>query len=261
MMRRVPLVMRRAGLKPVSVAASNRFSTQSAWASAVINHETLTSRTLARELKELDESMLHTRALKEAMKHFDSPVSVTATEFDMTTAKQHGNLYQKVLLLVNHVEASGPHDDRLSGRGSGQALDLARVTSTHCNEDTGLLPELVVLANLQRCVQTTIKGFPYHTPLEMNPVPWICHPMVQGHEDENDILRIDSGMHVPHSMVHSKADLLYRSKNFVEWLRSRPERVIVVSSHTTWLQAFSYTLNCSPTFFQHGEMRAIGISF
>jgi len=68
-------------------------------------------------------------------------------------------------------------------------------------------------------------------------------------------------------MLESKKDLLQRTDDFLDWIMSREERVIVVSSHLSWLQSFrGFTLQCEPEYqtsdaFKRGEMSAVAIRF
>ena len=69
-------------------------------------------------------------------------------------------------------------------------------------------------------------------------------------------------------LFESKIDLMNRTDAFLEWLKERDERVVVVSSHATWLQslcAFSLQYEDSDSknleMFKKGEMRSVGIKF
>ena len=69
-------------------------------------------------------------------------------------------------------------------------------------------------------------------------------------------------------LFESKIDLMNRTDAFLQWIKERDERVIVVSSHATWLQslcAFSLQYEDSESknleMFKKGEMRSIGIKF
>jgi hypothetical protein len=98
---------------------------------------------------------------------------ITAQEMDLVEAASKRNLYDKILLLVKHGEdesqlvgvggssKTGTNSDpSLTGRGVGQTLNVSRRVATFCNDDTGLLPELVVAAPLRRAVDTAMLVFP-----------------------------------------------------------------------------------------------------
>jgi hypothetical protein len=70
-------------------------------------------------------------------------------------------------------------------------------------------------------------------------------------------------------LFESKLDLMERTDEFLYWIKEREERVIVVSSHATWLQslcAFSLQYEpegrgLEPFLFKKGELRSVGIKF
>ena len=58
----------------------------------------------------------------------------------------------------------------------------------------------------------------------------------------------------------------HRAYNFLIWLRDRPEKEIVVSSHSAWLfSCFNAVLQCEDPdlaeWFQTGEMRSVEVEF
>jgi hypothetical protein len=207
-------------------------------------------------------------------------VCAESREMNLMEAADQLHNYDKILLLVSHAETRSEMDTRLSGRGAGQALSLSRMTASFCNKDTGLVPELIVLSNHQPVIQTAMKAFPYYTPLEIEAVPWISHPLLLDDEDEaeNDVLMLcdgddDNASTCSFSSSHSFAvstdnnkktkQLLDRSDDFLKWIQTRKEKVIVVSSQSSWLQAFGCSLGYSgaSNSFGYGEMRAVGVNF
>ena len=181
--------------------------------------------------------------------------AVTAHELDLVEAASKRNLYDKILLLVKHGEdesqlvvgssksKTGTNSDPgLTGRGVGQTLNVSRRVATFCNDETGLLPELVVAAPLRRAVDTAMLVFPNYTPESVRSIPWLCHPGltdVDEHDDSEtahgvpattvDMNHDETGPQtgIDASLVQSKQELLRRSDDFVEWLRNRDEQVVV----------------------------------
>lgn len=175
-----------------------------------------------------------------------------------------------------------PIDPLLTGKGVGQVLNLSRMTATLCNGKTSLVPELFVVSPLRRSVQTALLAFPYNTPQNNN--DWVCHgglmertsakadEIASAHALQSDFPGVDYDTHYQRGrysfydqpLEESKTDLLQRTDDFLNWLRGRMERVVVVSSHATWLQSFcGYTLGIKPglDMFRPGEMRAAAIKF
>jgi hypothetical protein len=155
--------------------------------------------------------------------------SIAAEEMNLVQAAERRLLYDKIILLVQHGEAltdnvetalpenhwasagtnassSSPawnssyynDPESLTGRGIGQSLNLSRRMAIFCNDETQLVPELVLVAPLKRVLQTTFLAFPYHTPHHaLRPTPWICHPLLavldnhhhhhQQHEEEDSV--------------------------------------------------------------------------
>ena len=173
-------------------------------------------------------------------------------------------------------------------QGVGQALNLSRRTATFCNEQTGLIPDLFVTSPLRRSIQAAILAFPYLGPHSVTSKPWMVHGnLMERSTSKSDVaLPLDAlqaecpgvdyseyQSHLQHSqsedgvftLEESKQELLSRTDNFLDWIRNRNERILVVSSHSTWLQSFcGYTLKSEPIgpdSFKAGEMRPIGIKF
>eukprot|EP00565_Helicotheca_tamesis_P009097 CAMPEP_0185728708 /NCGR_PEP_ID=MMETSP1171-20130828/4066_1 /TAXON_ID=374046 /ORGANISM="Helicotheca tamensis, Strain CCMP826" /LENGTH=300 /DNA_ID=CAMNT_0028397445 /DNA_START=323 /DNA_END=1225 /DNA_ORIENTATION=+ len=185
-----------------------------------------------------------------------------------------------------------PRDPLLSSKGVGQVLNISRASAEYCNEETGLVPELYVTSPLRRAIQSALLAFPTEAPGSVHNVPWICHGgcMERANGNLADLVSttdelehffpgldyslynqtVDSNMAnrlSGESLLESKMDLLQRTDDFLEWIKRREERVIVVSSHLSWLQSFlGFTLQHEPEYqttdaFKRGEMKAVGIKF
>ena len=66
------------------------------------------------------------------------------------------------------------------------------------------------------------------------------------------------------TLEDNKIDLLGRADDFLTWIKARDERVIAISSHSTWLQSFcGHTLKSKSVeeSFEAGDMQVVAIKF
>lgn len=214
---------------------------------------------------------------------------IAAEELDLVQAAERRQLFDKVLLLVKHGEEVAQVTDgveveedpeALSGRGIGQALSLSRRMAAFCNEDTHLTPELVLVAPLKKVLQTTFLAFPYETPYHsIRNIPWICHPQTLAQhtdlitpEEARELQIKYSGVDYtlmaqdqssPASGLSREAQLLQQADSLLDWMKTRDERVIVVSGEAESINAFGCRLNYEvghPAFCD-GELRAYGLHY
>lgn len=198
---------------------------------------------------------------------------VKAHGMDMVEAALTKQLYDKVLILVKHGQDESQidanprvNDPGLTARGIGQMHSLTRKVATFCNDETGLHPEVLVSAPLRRSIDTAKTTFNFYSPESIRSIPWLCHPDAKD-VDETERVTVNNAEDVQiggnESLVHAKQELLHRSDRFLEWLATREERVVVVSSQATWFQALGYSLHYdeAPTMLRNSEMRAIGLTF
>lgn len=210
--------------------------------------------------------------------------------FEREYAKKHGSSFQHA-----NDDENYPVDPMLTGKGCGQMLNVSNRTATFFNKETGLLPDLFVVSPLRRAIQSALIAFPTNSPLtSLTGTPWVCHPacmeQANGNKSEfvsspeeleemfpginfelfnQSLMRGDvynSKVKVP--LFESKIDLMNRTDAFLEWLKERDERVVVVSSHATWLQSLcAFSLRYEESngknleMFKKGEMRSVGIKF
>jgi broad specificity phosphatase PhoE len=220
------------------------------------------------------------------MRHGEAKHNVFERDF----AQKYGSTFEH----ANQHE-DYPVDPMLTGKGCGQMLNVSKRTATFFNKETGLQPDLFVVSPLRRAIQSALIAFPTDAPsISLRSAPWICHPacMEQANGNKSEFVSspdeleqifpgIDYGLFskslvagdicnskekIP--LFESKIDLINRTDAFLEWLRGREERVVVVSSHATWIQsllAFSLQYDKSNSnsleMFKKGEMRSIGIKF
>jgi hypothetical protein len=168
---------------------------------------------------------------------------VMAQEMDLAQAVASKDKFDKILLLVNHGEAAvkknHPLGISLTGKGVGQALTLSGQTAVFCNDQTGLSPELVVLAPLGCSIQTALYAFPYSSPaVSIRGVDWICHGhLVVANEEPTslDVLKQNfPGMNFTDAQSASTFTGSQQVDHFMTWLQGRHERVIVGKLHCCW---------------------------
>jgi hypothetical protein len=226
---------------------------------------------------------------------------VLAQEIDLAQAVASKDKFDKILLLVNHgdaaVKKNHPLGICLTGKGVGQALTLSGQTAEFCNHQTGLSPELVVLAPLGCSIQTALYAFPYSSPeVSVRGVDWICHGHLVAVGEEPtciDVLKQNfPGMNFTDAHRGRTLTESQQMDDFITWLQGRHERIIVgklqccwyclnllaceliesnnsfhgtsiaVSSSAGWLQSFCNTALSRGNVpkFSSGAMRAVGIS-
>jgi hypothetical protein len=141
-------------------------------------------------------------------------------------------------------------------QGFGQALNNARTIADCCNNDTMLVPELVVVSPLKRATMAALLSLPRHSPLSVRNTKWICHPGLIEKSNSNNpadhvspvqdlslcfpgidySLLLEYEAHKANEAfkteAENKRDLLARADNFLTWLQERDERVIV-GKHAT----------------------------
>ncbi|EED94262.1 predicted protein [Thalassiosira pseudonana CCMP1335] len=214
---------------------------------------------------------------------------------------RHHAFHREQLMIGKTIEESNldeeyPVDPMLTGKGCGQMMALSRRTANFFNKETGLKPDLFVVSPLRRAIQSAMIAFPTQTALvSLDNTPWVCNPLLMeqanGHKSEyvsspqqleetfpgvnfelleqmlggEDVNTLNMKEKVP--LFESKIDLMRRSDQFLQWIKERPERVIVVSSQATWLHSFcEFSLQYEPEnkgreMFKKGEMRSVGIKF
>ena len=222
---------------------------------------------------------------------------IVAVEMDLVEARSSRQHFDKIVLLILHGQEESlvaddvgsrnsiiPQDSKLSERGVGQALSLARRISALCNNGTGLVPELFVLAPLRQVLQTAMLALPHYSPFySFRHIPWLCHSAVatttssppnvhheqlgQGSSSPNSTTRSSLQNQLlqaeDNDIESNKRDWFERTDAVLDMIRQRDEQVIVVCTESNWLQAFGCVApyKRSQQLFRHGELRAVGINF
>ena len=212
---------------------------------------------------------------------------IVAVEMDLVEARSSRHAFDKIVLLIHHGEEESlvadvsnsiiPQDSKLSERGVGQALSLARRISALCNNGTGLIPELFILAPLRQVLQTAMLALPHYSPFySFRHIPWLCHAAVAtttSHPNAAHQEQLEPGSsHRPGQSLQNqllqdnsdtKQEWFQRTDAVLDMIRQRDEQVIVVCTESNWLQAFGCVApyKRSQQLFRNGELRAVGINF
>jgi broad specificity phosphatase PhoE len=171
-------------------------------------------------------------------------------------------------------------DPPLTQLGRDQAASLQLTART-------LNPELVVVSPLSRAVKTALIGFDHLVDGAATKVPFVANELVRetngkhtcDRRRETSEAARDFPM-VDFSALDSKEDPTWteqretsaaiscRGYSFLtEWLRQRPEKEIVVATHSAFLlTVFNSVLDCSDcseltSWFETGEMRSTTLTF
>ncbi|GKY91174.1 hypothetical protein MPSEU_000090100 [Mayamaea pseudoterrestris] len=211
---------------------------------------------------------------------------MVAVEMDMVEASSSRQDYDKILFLIHHGEEESvqpqdsnafiPQDSKLSDRGVGQALSLARRISAFCNSETRLLPELFILAPLRQVLQTAMLALPHYSPFySFQHIPWLCHAAAatttthpNAAKRQEQLAGAAASSLVQNQLVAAsgnddKTEWYERTDAVLDMIRERDEQVIVVCTESNWLQSFGCLAQYqrSQQLFRNGEMRVIGINF
>jgi len=191
---------------------------------------------------------------------------VESYEMDLIDAAAKRESFDKILLLVHHGEREVVDGNScLTGRGVGQALNLSRRIATFCNEETALMPDLIVAAPTQHAVQTAMLAFPHYSPESVKSVTWICHPHVDSGMNNKAVISslrkactgIDYSLYDDKNeaddSIESEEDMLQQAYSFLEWVRGRDEKIIVGKPYTFLSECVDFghstqTDSTSPSF-------------
>mmetsp|Transcript_27062 Transcript_27062/g.41989 ORF Transcript_27062/g.41989 Transcript_27062/m.41989 type:complete len:335 (+) Transcript_27062:131-1135(+) len=208
------------------------------------------------------------------------------------------NVFERDYMASGRTGVAGfdkecPQDPLLSSKGMGQVLNLSRTVDTYCNSHTQFFPELFVVSPLRRATQTALMAFPRYAPGHtLRNTKWICNKDVSERSNgyysdisappqalADEFPGIDYSLYRdtydpvndvtgPLELEETKHDLVKKTGKFLSWVKEREERVIVVSSHSYWLQAFN---DCALNFedggaiqgapYKNGEMRAVALKW
>ena len=169
-------------------------------------------------------------------------------------------------------------DAPLTAKGRKQAALLQPVVSAMNENET---PQLVVLSPNCRALQTGVIAFREL----VGKIPFLAHEMVREEtgihvcdkrrstsQQESEFPMVDFSLLTEeedtifkHDQRETKAALTERIYKFLEWLETREENVVGVSSHSAWLLAvFNANLQGDDSlkgWFQTGELRSVVLEF
>ena len=167
-------------------------------------------------------------------------------------------------------------DPPLTKIGRNDARALKEAAANTC-------PELLIMSPMRRATQTILIGFVEH--ISRNKIPAVANEdcreqlccnlsdkrssvsdLAAEYPQVNyDLLQSDEDIQWSPSRRESMLDMSHRCASFLQWLGSRPEREVVVGSHSAWLLAvFTVVVDVAPgqegalhPVFKTGEMRSV----
>jgi len=174
---------------------------------------------------------------------------VSAREMDLIEAATNRDHYDKLILVMKHGEPLIPqesdevlHNSSLSQQGVGQSLTLSRRISSFCNKETGLLPQLFVVAPLKHSIESAFLAFPHFSPHSIKAVPWYCLQTAATDSfsiDHMHSLKKDFNVLEYSACFSSGSDsivpsepptaegLVQKVDSVLEWIQGRNEKIVV----------------------------------
>jgi len=171
-------------------------------------------------------------------------------------------------------DATGRYEDAvLTPKGESQARELVGNVDAH-------QPALIVTSPLRRAVQTALLAFPAPRAQKVLAVE-LCHEIGGKHTCDKRLPKSDLARQFPEvdfsqlteedpfwgdGLTRESLDALTsRAGEFMEWLLARPEKDVVVASHSTFLLTlFNTHLTWDDeylgTWFGTGEMRTVHLT-
>jgi broad specificity phosphatase PhoE len=168
-------------------------------------------------------------------------------------------------------DATGRYADaQLTTVGESQAKELVGKVAS---------PDLIVVSPLRRAVQTALLAFP--APRAKVLAVELCHEIGGKHTCDKRLSKSELARQFPEvdfallseedplwgdGLTRESLDALSsRAREFMEWLITRPEKEVVVASHSTFLLTlFNTALDWDDeylgTWFGTGEMRSVHLS-
>ena len=112
---------------------------------------------------------------------------------------------------------------------------MSRQTAAYCNKETGLIPELFCVAPTMCAVESALLAFPVFAPDSIHSKPWLSKNSFMGPSavTENSLKLTGSfpGIHFDwEGPLVSGKNNKDTSSLFLDWVKSRDERVIVGES-------------------------------
>jgi len=167
-------------------------------------------------------------------------------------------------------------DPSLTDVGKQQARDL-RVRAAVMMQTP---VELIVVSPMRRATQTALIAFEPHLGEGVKVLAHeLCHERAGAHTCDKRVCKTTLAAEFPevdYSLIgeedpywsserESESATAARAGQFLEWLATRPEKRIVVASHSAWLLAtFNAAMDATDAesqWFGTGEMRTVEVSF
>lgn len=191
--------------------------------------------------------------------------SVVGKEMQLKQAFKVHNEFDKFILLLSHGDTDSLDENKpvlgsisdmsLSGKGLGQALSISGETARYCSSKA-LMPQLFIVAPQRCAIESALIAFPTFGPESIHEQQWISDPRCTDTiTTEQDIQRI-KGAFPSISFDQAPKD----NTDFLQYIASREERIIVISSTSTWIQSFLSDFSQSSSDLENGQLRVLGIN-
>mmetsp|Transcript_6569 Transcript_6569/g.18433 ORF Transcript_6569/g.18433 Transcript_6569/m.18433 type:complete len:278 (-) Transcript_6569:205-1038(-) len=167
-------------------------------------------------------------------------------------------------------------DPSLTDKGRQQARDLRPRTAVMMKTPV----ELMVVSPMRRATQTALIAFEPHLGEGLKVLAHeLCHERAGAHTCDKRVGKTSLAAEFPgvdYSLIgeedpywssgrETESEVSTRAGQFLEWLATRPEKRIVVASHSAWLLAtFNAAMDATDAesqWFGTGEMRTVEVSF
>jgi len=204
----------------------------------------------------------HSFAQVQDMLVFGKELSMKA----VAVAKSGEKLFDKIVLLVSHGEAScvteeesrTGYGDKVEGdlaltkHGIGQALKMSSKTGEYCHTMTRLVPELFVVSPLRCATEAALLSFPYYSPGSIYGTKWVSHGACHDSNITSSVENLERSFpNIDYSLAEDQSD-------FLSWLNGREEQIVAISSTPSWIQDFCDSIE---TGHDTKDLRAVGIKF
>lgn len=140
-------------------------------------------------------------------------------------------------------------------KGFGQALSISGETARYCSSKT-LKPELFIVAPQRCAIESALIAFPTFGPESIHGQQWISDTRcTDAITTESDIKRM-KGTFPSISFDQTRKD----NSDFLQYIASREEKIIVISSTPTWIESFLSEFNHSLGDLKSRQLRVLGIN-
>jgi hypothetical protein len=191
--------------------------------------------------------------------------NVVGEEMQLKEAAKAYDKFDKFVILVAHGETastnenesslSSPNDISLSGKGFGQALSVSGETARYCSSKS-LTPQLFIVAPQRCAIESALIAFPTFGPESIYGQRWVSDTRcTDAFATNSDTQRLQEAF-PSISFEHASSD----KNDFIHYITSLEEKIIVISSTPSWIQSFLSEFNHSKRDLNSSQVRVLGIN-